>query len=61
MNIRQSWKTAGTVIFVLFGGMALVFASFALGGFPFPGEPTAHIAWLELAFLLVLLGIPLFR
>lgn len=61
MTVKESWKTFGTVILVIFGGMAAVFASFSFGGFPFLGDPIPQVAWLELAFLLVLLGIPLFR
>lgn len=61
MTNRQSWKTLGVVLLVLLGGMAIVFASFALGGFPYPNDPACEVAWLELAFLVILLGIPLFR
>ena len=61
MDIKQSWKTMGKILLVFFGGMAIIFASFALRGFPYPTEPVAHLAWVELAFLLILLGIPLFR
>lgn len=61
MNTRQSWKTVGTVVLVFLGGMAIIFASFALNGFPFPGDPIPQVAWIELVVLLILLGIPLFR
>ena len=61
MNTRQSWKTVGTVVLVFLGGMAIILASFALNGFPFPGDPTPQVAWIELVVLLILLGIPLFR
>lgn len=51
----------GRILLVFLGGMVTIFASFALGGFPYPAEPVTHLAWVELAFLLILLGIPLFR
>ena len=57
----QTWKTVGTILLVCFGGLAAVLISFALTGFPFPSEPVTHLIWVELVFLLVLLGIPLFR
>ncbi len=61
MNSKPSWSTIGAVLLVFFGGMAIVFTTFAIGGFPFPVDPIPQIAWIELVFLLVLLGIPLFR
>lgn len=61
MNTKQSWKALGTVLLVFLGGMAAVFASFAFGGFPFPGGSAAGIVWAELALLAVLLAVPLFR
>lgn len=57
----QTWKTVGTILLVFFGGLALVFASFALIGFPFPSETIPNLIWVELVLLVVLLGIPLFR
>lgn len=57
----QTWKTVGTILLVFFGGLALVFASFALTGFPFPSETIPNLIWVELVLLVVLLGIPLFR
>jgi hypothetical protein len=61
MKNKQSWKILATGILVFLGGMTSIFANFALGGFPFPSEPIPRVAWLELALLLVLLAIPLFR
>ena len=57
----QTWKTVGTILLVFFGGLALVFASFALTDFPFPSETIPNLIWVELVLLVVLLGIPLFR
>lgn len=60
MNKNSAWKTLGTVILVFLGGLAIIFASFAFLGFPFPAEPVSQIIWIELVFLLLLLGLPLF-
>ena len=57
----QTWKTVGTILLVCLGGLAIVFTSFALTGFPFPSESIPQLILVELVFLLVLLGIPLFR
>lgn len=61
MSKKQSWQTIATILLVFLGGMAIIFASFALGGFPFISEPRPEMAWVELALLLVLLMFPLFR
>lgn len=61
MKMKQSWKTMGTIFMVFFGGLFVIFTSFALGGFPFPGDAIPQIVWVELVFLMILLGIPLFR
>lgn len=61
MSAKQTWKTFGTILLVFAGGLAALFASFALGGFPFSSDPIPQIVWVELVFLMILLGIPLFR
>lgn len=61
MDSKQAWKTIGTLLLVFMGGLFLVFASFAIGGFPYPSEPISQVVWVELVFLIILLGIPLFR
>lgn len=61
MRVKQTWKNLGTILLVFLGGLAVVFVSFAIAGFPFPSDPIPQIIWIELVFLLILLGIPLFR
>lgn len=58
---NRTLGTLGTIFLVCIGGLVIILISFALTGFPFPTAPIAHLFWVELAFLLVLLGIPLFR
>lgn len=61
MSTKQTWKAIVTVLAVFFGGLLAIFASFAIGGFPFPSEPVPALVWVELFFLVILIGIPLFR
>lgn len=61
MNVKTTWKALGTVVLIFFGGLAVIFASFFIGGFPFPGFPIPNLVWIELLLLLILLGVPLFR
>lgn len=58
---RKPWCKIGTVSAVFLGGMLIVLASFVLAGFPFATEPIQNLVWIELVFLIALLGIPLFR
>lgn len=58
---RKIWRKTGTVVAVFLGGMLIVLASFALTGFPFAIDPIQNLVWIELVFLIALLGIPLFR
>lgn len=61
MGTKKTWRTFATIILVFLGGLFTIFASFAIGGFHFPGEPAPTLVWVELFFLVLLLGIPLFR
>ncbi len=61
MSKKQSWRTLFTIVLVFLGGMVAVFASFAVGGFPFVSDTVPQMVWCELALLLVLLVLPLFR
>lgn len=61
MTTKQARNKIATIIFVFLVGMLIIFASFALGGFPYPGETFPQIIWVELVFLIFLLGIPLLR
>ncbi len=54
-------RKVGAVIAVFLGGLLVVLASFALTGFPFIMAPIQNLVWIELVFLVALLGIPLFR
>ncbi|HHY09040.1 MAG TPA: hypothetical protein GX528_00585 [Firmicutes bacterium] len=59
--MKTAWKTAGKILLFLGGGFIAVFANFAIFGFPFPTESSPNIFLVELAVLVALLGIPLFR
>jgi len=58
---KPGWKVTGSAVLVLFASLAVVLASFALGGFPFRSQVPAQLVWAEVALLALLLGIPLFR
>lgn len=58
---NQALKALATVLLVWIGGLGIILVSFATMGFPFPIEPITHLIWVEITFLVVLLGIPLFR
>lgn len=58
---NQTLNTVATIFLVCIGGLGIVLVSFAVTGFPFPSEPLSYLFWVELAVLVVLLGIPLFR
>lgn len=47
-----------SVIGVIGLGTAVIFASFAIFGFPFPSEPASYLIWIELGVLGVVLGVP---
>lgn len=55
------YKILLELILVFLGGLFLILFSYIMGGFPFKSEPSSQIIWIELVFLLILLGIPLFR
>jgi len=61
MRIKPAWKSFASAVFIFLGGMALILASFALAGFPFRGQVPPQLIWVEVALLVLLLGIPLFR
>ncbi|MDI9442274.1 MAG: hypothetical protein GX101_08975 [Firmicutes bacterium] len=61
MQKTATWKTLLTIALVFVGGMALVLASFAVFGFPFPGASMPQALWVELALLVLLIAFPLFR
>lgn len=61
MDAKQTWKTLSTILLVFLGGLIVIFTSFAVGGFPFPSDPIPQLIWVELVFLIILVGIPLFR
>lgn len=59
--MKAARKTAGKVLLFLVLGFIIIFANFAIFGFPFPSEPNPNLLWIELVLLVALLGIPLFR
>lgn len=61
MNVKPGWKALLSVMLVLAGGLAAIFACFVLAGFPFRAEAAPYVLWSEAALLLLLLIIPLFR
>lgn len=58
---KKVWQRISVIAVVFLGGMLAVLASFASTGFPFPIDPIQNLVWIELVFLIALLGIPLFR
>lgn len=54
-------KKVGTIFLVFSMGIGLIFVSFVCFDFPFAVDPIPNLVWIELVFLAVLLGIPLFR
>lgn len=55
------YKVFLEIALVFLGGLFLALFSYIIGGFPFKSEPISQLFWIELVFLLILLGIPLFR
>ncbi|NLJ80362.1 MAG: hypothetical protein GX335_04995 [Firmicutes bacterium] len=56
-----AWKTVGKLVFLFVVGFIIIFANFAIFGFPFPTETGPELLWAGLVLLAALLGIPLFR
>lgn len=54
-------KSLARILLVLMGSLAVVLASFAVAGFPFPSALSTQLIWVEAALLLLLLGVPLLR